>query len=177
MLCNSVLTFRTKRMIIGIEFSYTKTILSRVTNKYHKAEVNPGFKLIVLSVRAIYESLNRPDDGLNVLLHEFAHALWLEHKLMSNQYKVFDTRIFEKVEARIAAEMQFSQDNDNHFFRKYAFTNKAEFFAVAVENLFERPEAFRNSLPTLFELLTNLFHQNPLELKRSIAEVTIENYN
>jgi MtfA peptidase len=155
---------------------YKDYYLSRVTNKYHKAEVNPGFKLIVFSVRAIYESLNRPDDGLNVLLHEFAHALWLEHKLMTNQYKIFHTRIFEQVEARIAAEIQFLQDNENHFFRKYAFTNKAEFFAVAVENLFERPEAFRNSLPTLFELLTNLFEQNPLELKRSVSDVTIENY-
>jgi MtfA peptidase len=156
---------------------YKDYYLSRVTNKYHKAEVNPGFKLIVFSVRAIYESLNRADDGLNVLLHEFAHALWLEHKLMANEYVVFNERNFQKVDAGITAEMQFSQENETHFFRKYAFTNKAEFFAVAVENFFERPDKFREALPTLYELLAGLFNQDPLELKRRVPDAAIENYN
>jgi MtfA peptidase len=147
---------------------YKDYYLSRVTNKYHKAEVNPGFKLIVFSVRAIYESLNRTDDGLNVLLHEFAHALWLEHKLMANEYAVFNERNFQRVDARITAEMQFSQENETHFFRQYAFTNHAEFFAVAVENFFERPQTFRNAMPEMYELLINLFQQDPLELKPNV---------
>jgi MtfA peptidase len=155
---------------------YKDYYLSRVTNRYHKAEVNPGFKLIVFSVRAIYESISKSDDGLNVLLHEFAHALWLEHKLMSNQYSVFDSRIFDTVEARIEAEMQFSQANETHFFRKYAFTNKAEFFAVAVENLFERPEPFRNAMPAFYELLATLFQQDPIELKNTSTPAAVENY-
>lgn len=54
---------------------------SKLTHKIHKGEVNPGFRLIVFSWKGIAEGLQRTDDGLNLLLHEFAHALWLEHKL------------------------------------------------------------------------------------------------
>jgi len=34
--------------------------------------------------------MNRADDGLNLLLHEFAHALWLENKIMHQKYTVLN---------------------------------------------------------------------------------------
>jgi hypothetical protein len=146
---------------------YTKIILyndyyrSNITNQYHKAEVNPGLKLIVFSVRAIEESISHHNDGLNVLLHEFAHALWLEHKLVSERYKVFDNEMFEEVMRNMRTEFETMQHADTHFFRKYAFTNEAEFFAVAVENFFERPQKFANELPDLYKLLVKLMKQDP----------------
>ncbi len=39
---------------------------SRITNKLHKGEVNPGLRLIVLSWRGIVEGMNRPDDGIHM---------------------------------------------------------------------------------------------------------------
>ena len=41
--------------------------------------------------------------------------------------------------------------------RKYGATNKAEFFAVASELFFERPEKMRSTHPKLYDLLTTLF--------------------
>lgn len=135
---------------------------SRLTNRYHKGEVNPGLRLIVFSMKGISESLNRPDDGLNVMLHEFAHALWLEHLLMHKEYNVFDPNLFVSFQDLIRAEMQRYTQDETHFFRKYAFQNTAEFFAVAVENFFERPQAFNSALPGLFAALARLFRHNPL---------------
>jgi MtfA peptidase len=143
---------------------YKDYYLSRITHKHHKAEVNPGLRIIVFSVRAIHESIADNHDGINVLLHEFAHALWLEHKLMLDEYEVFKPRIFNEVMDKMQVEFVRLQENENHFFRKYAFSNEAEFFAVAVENFFERPGEFQNELPDLYALLTSLMRQNPLKL-------------
>jgi Mlc titration factor MtfA (ptsG expression regulator) len=136
---------------------------SRITHKRHKGEVNPGFRLIVFSWRGIMEGLNRDDDGLNLLLHEFAHALWLEHKLMSDQYTVLDPHLIEKFESLAHQEMDQLHENENHLFRKYAFSNIEEFFAVAVENFFERPGELNQQLPHFYHLLSKLFIQDPVK--------------
>jgi MtfA peptidase len=144
---------------------YREYYASRLTHRVHKAEVNPGLKLIVFSVRAIHESLSREDDGINVLLHEFAHALWLEQLLMHKHYQVFNPEIFESVRSSVREHFSEMSLKEEHLFRKYAFANEAEFFAVAVENFFERPHQFQLALPDFYTLLTKLFRQNPLMIK------------
>lgn len=147
---------------------------SRVTKQYHKAEVNPGFKIIVFSVRAINESLNRDDDGLNVLLHEFAHALWLEHLLMHHEYQIFNPKVFDEVKSQISDSFESPETNESHFFRKYAFKNEAEFFAVAVENFFERSAQFQLELPYLYDALAKLFQQDPLAMRSFLKSTTTD---
>lgn len=136
---------------------------SCITNRRHKGEVNPGLKTIVFSWRGIAEGLKQEDDGINLLLHEFAHALWLEHKLMD--YDVFDHDVIAEFERYAENEMTYLQANTEHFFRKYAFDNIEEFFAVAVENFFERPVAFQQQQPGLYQILVKLFKQDPLKLR------------
>ena len=136
---------------------------SKITHKRHKGEVNPRFKLIVFSWRGIQEGLDRDDDGLNLLLHEFAHALWLEHKIMKNEYTVLDPSLVAAFERLAQKEMEHLQANEHHFLRRYAFENIEEFFAVAVENFFERPRQFREQLPHFYQVLTALLYQNPLQ--------------
>jgi Mlc titration factor MtfA (ptsG expression regulator) len=135
---------------------------SRITNKLHKGEVNPGLRLIVFSWRGVMEGLNRSDDGLNLLLHEFAHALWLENKIMHQEYTVLNPALVTYYEQAAVEEVVKMQSDDQHFFRKYALTNKEEFFAVAVENFFERPGSFKNAAPQLYQSLVNLFKQDLL---------------
>jgi Mlc titration factor MtfA (ptsG expression regulator) len=152
-------------------FSYFKRIIvypdyynSRITHKRHKGEVNPGLHTIVFSWRGVAEGLQRPDDGLNLLLHEFAHALWLEHKLVGHNYKVLDPHWVTQFERYAENEMQHLRDNEQHFFRRYAFENMEEFFAVAVENFFERTGQFHQEQPELYRILANLFKQDPIKL-------------
>jgi Mlc titration factor MtfA (ptsG expression regulator) len=58
-------------------------------------------------------------------------------------------------------EMDHLHANESHFFRRYAFNNIEEFFAVAVENFFERPHQFRSELPHFYSLLARMFNQTP----------------
>lgn len=45
----------------------------------------------------------------------------------------------------------------------YGATNQAEFFAVAAEYFFERPDLLQSKHPELFELLVKIFRQRPVE--------------
>lgn len=134
---------------------------SNITGMRHKGEVNPRMKLIVFGWRGIMQGLVRPDDGLNLLLHEFAHALWLEHKITRNEYDVLDDKLVAEFERLAYSEMTLLQVNEDHLFRKYAFNNIEEFFAVAVENFFERPHKFKAELPHFYNVLAQMFHQTP----------------
>jgi Mlc titration factor MtfA (ptsG expression regulator) len=51
--------------------------------------------------------------------------------------------------------------NDNHSdIRKYGGTNQAEFFAVASEYFFERPDLLKKKHPELYRMLSECFNQN-----------------
>lgn len=146
---------------------YPESYTSTHTQMVHKGEVNPGLRLIVFSWKAVMEGLNRPDDGLNLLLHEFAHALWLEHKMMQHEYTVLDARWIAFFEQLAEKEMSNLQANEHHFFRRYAFSNIEEFFAVAVENFFERSQQFSAQMPELYTTLTKILNQDPLLISQN----------
>jgi hypothetical protein len=49
--------------------------------------------------------------------------------------------------------------------RSYAATNPAEFFAVATETFFERPNQLRETNPELFEQLREFYAWEPASLE------------
>jgi len=61
------------------------------------------------------------------------------------------------------------------FFRAYASTNEQEFFAVAVENFFERPQDFQQEFPKLYSILVLLLKQNPLK-KNNLSRLVVDFY-
>jgi Mlc titration factor MtfA (ptsG expression regulator) len=138
-----------KRIIL-----YPDHYLSQVTGKHHKGEVNPGLRTIVFSMRAVSTSLQLRTPGEHVLYHEFAHALWLEHLLMNKNYQVFNGEKFNNIRSLIQHLM--AEAHHHHFLRAYAFTNEAEFFAVAIENYYTNSERFRAELPDLFTAVAEL---------------------
>jgi Mlc titration factor MtfA (ptsG expression regulator) len=150
-----------KRIIV-----YPDYYNSMITHRKHKGEVNPGLRTIVFSWRGIVEGLDNQNDGINLLLHEFAHALWLEHKLV-NSYTILDEDVIIRFERYAKNEMANLAADEQHFFRKYAFKNIEEFFAVAVENFFERPALFKQAQPELYIILAQLFKQDPIKLYAS----------
>jgi Mlc titration factor MtfA (ptsG expression regulator) len=131
------------------------------TGKNHKGEVNPGGRTIVFSWKGIQEGFNRGEDGLNLLVHEYAHALYFEHKLMGTEYVVFNEEAFSRVMQQADVEIARIRSGEQHFLRNYAATNHEEFFAVAAENFFERSAAFKKELPELYGCLVLLFRQDP----------------
>lgn len=142
---------------------YPDAYYSPITGNYHKGETNPAAGYIVLSWSGLNSGFANNSDGINLLMHELAHALWLENKLFN--YRTFDFEVLEAYEVMAAVTMaDMLASNHEHFFRRYALTNEEEFFAVAVENFFERPVQFSAALPALYIILVDLFKQDPAKL-------------
>ncbi|HEY5691251.1 MAG TPA: zinc-dependent peptidase [Cyclobacteriaceae bacterium] len=137
---------------------YPDQYYSPLTGRYHKGETNPGAGLIILSWESFKEGFINPQDGVNLLVHELAHALWLENKLF--EYEIFPARAFINY-GHVAEQFLVQQHESTQFLRRYAFKNQEEFFAVAVENFFERPHIFKKELPVLFDCMVDLFRQDP----------------
>ncbi len=137
--------------------------------EYYSRLINSNLKGHFLTSGVIFLAYNHFEkghlnqhDGVNLGLHEMAHALHHNYQRQLD-YKIY----FESV-----VRHWFHQANTgNHieipgevagFLRKYSVTNVKEFFAVCVENFFERPDEFYRRLPDVYKHLCFLLNQNPL---------------
>lgn len=142
---------------------YPDQYYSSITKKYHKGEVNPRFGIIVLSWKNFVEGYINSDDSVNLGLHEMAHALRLENLIRNEEYQFFDEAVIKGFDAYAQNICRNLEDYGN-FFRPYACTDEHEFFSVAIENFFERPQLFKEQVPKLYEILSRLLGQDPLKL-------------
>jgi MtfA peptidase len=138
---------------------YPEPYYSQVTGYYHKGETNQK-GIIVLSWKDFLKGYEISDDTFNVGLHEMAHALDLENRIVGVD-KYFKTH-FEKWKKIATPAYVKVRDEQDSIFRNYGGTNFTEFFAVSVEHFFERSEEFRDSLPDVYESLSKLLNQDPL---------------
>ena len=104
------------------------------------------------------------DDGRNLGLHEMAHALRLENRIANEEYDFLDAALLKEWEERAAHTMAEIREGREDFFRDYGATDNEEFFSVAVENFFERPELFSEKHPKTYATLCQLLNQNPILL-------------
>lgn len=156
----------------SIYFTHFKKILvypdsyySEISKQYHKGEINMG-GLIVLSWKYFVEGFIDYEDGKNLGLHEMAHALRLENVITNDEYGFLDDDVLKTWTSLTFLEMNKMNKGKSDFFRAYATTNSEEFFAVAVENFFERSLEFHNWHPKMYNVLVKILNQNPLKLCR-----------
>lgn len=143
---------------------YPNDYYSSITRRYHKGEVNPMFGIIVLSWQSFVDGYIYTEDSKNLGLHEMAHALRLENIIRNQEYQFFDESVLEQFDKYAHDYCNNPELYGQGFLRPYACTNVHEFFSVAIENFFERPEEFRDTLPDLYYNIVKLLHQDPAKL-------------
>ncbi|HEY3403534.1 MAG TPA: zinc-dependent peptidase [Ohtaekwangia sp.] len=147
---------------------YPNDYYSSITKRFHKGEVNPRFRVIVLSWQSFIDGYITPTDSINLGLHEMAHALRLENIIRNDEDDFFDEHLLEKFDELAQNICNNTQNWSESFFRPYACANVHEFFAVSVENFFERSEAFKQQIPELYDILSKLLNLDPLLLQETI---------
>lgn len=140
---------------------------SSSNQRYHKGEVNPKAKAIVLSWKHFVEGY-ADSEGINLGLHEMAHALQLENVVMNSEYAFLSKEASDNWQRLASLEIVRIRNGEDSLFRKYGATDHTEFFAVAVENFFEKPEAFAQYSYELYKALCDLLHQDPLLLYKEL---------
>ncbi|MEL7147976.1 MAG: zinc-dependent peptidase, partial [Bacteroidota bacterium] len=140
---------------------YPDDYYSTINKVYHQGEVNPLNRIIVISWSNFVRGIENID-GINLGLHEMAHALRLENVIMNEEYDFLDEQLLEKWSQLAYAEMVTIRSGVPTIFREYGATSEQEFFAVAVENFFERPKQFLTYNEDLFWVLARLLNQHHL---------------
>lgn len=114
---------------------------------------------MILSKKALYHGFSNDTDKGNTAVHEFVHLMdktdgltdGIPERLLQRQYIAPWLELMHK-------EME-AINEDRSDIRNYGGTSKTEFFAVASEYFFERPQLFKRKHPELYEMLAICFQQ------------------
>ena len=125
-----------------------------------------GFGKVVLSWQDTIDGADIPDDGHNVVIHEFAHQLDQEDGSANGapilgkgqNYKdwseVFSSQ-YDKLRKQACTGIP-------SLFDYYGATNPAEFFAVASEVFFEQADKLYHRYPSLYDQLKQYYKVDPV---------------
>jgi MtfA peptidase len=129
---------------------------------------------VVLAWDAVCQGTADPDDGHNVVFHEFAHQLDYEDGWANGTPALADGNAWSVRKSRYAAwarvlSTEFerlradAQRGQTAVLDEYGATNPAEFFAVATESFFERPREMLQKHPELYNELKRFYLQDPAQ--------------
>jgi Mlc titration factor MtfA (ptsG expression regulator) len=120
---------------------------------------------VVLSWDNVEHGIENFNDGHNVVLHEFSHQLDSESGsangapiLKKNSYQLWAKVLSKEFEALVKA----SEGHDKAVMDYYGATNPAEFFAVATEVFFEKPQQMSRKHPELYNQFKTYYCVDPL---------------
>jgi MtfA peptidase len=122
--------------------------------------------MVVLAWDEVLGGAINPDDGQNVVFHEFAHQLDQEDgeadgtpilekrsqylawaRVLSNEYNILQNKSVNRLKSVI---------------HRYGATDPSEFFAVATETFFEKSEKMKLKHPALYDELKNYYKVDPI---------------
>lgn len=120
---------------------------------------------IVLAWDSVRDSIARPGDGFNVVLHEFAHQLDQEDGSADGApllYRSGDYRQWSEVLSAEYEALLDAVDQGRHsLIDPYGATNPAEFFAVVTELFYECPGELAERHPELFRVFQDYYRLDP----------------
>lgn len=120
---------------------------------------------VILSWQDIVNGISGEDDGVNVILHEFAHKLDEQNGDTEGLPVLGDEADYAewaRVLSREFAALEKTVDaGEAGLLDDYALTSPAEFFAVATEAFFEKPGDMKRTLPELYAQLGRYYRVDP----------------
>ena len=129
--------------------------------------------------RCLCKGILAPESGCNVILHEFAHQLDYEDGQADGVPLLGRDETYLKRKDRYATWRRIMgteyerlrvqiQRGESTVMREYGTTNPAEFFAVATETFFGKPQEMQQILPELYDELKWYYRQDPAQWTRDI---------
>jgi MtfA peptidase len=120
---------------------------------------------LVLSWAQVEQDMRCWQDGHNVILHEFSHQLDAEDNSVSGVPYLSSRAAYgawaQVMRAEYQQLCQAVQQSQKTVIDAYGATDPAEFFAVATETFFEKPQALQRKHPVLYDLLQNYYQLDP----------------
>lgn len=121
---------------------------------------------VVLSWEDTVDGAADPEDGRNVVIHEFAHQLDQDNGPANGAPALaagMQGRRWAAVLAEAFAQLRaLAQAGEPSLLSHYGATDPAEFFAVASEVFFEQPAQLAAAYPALYAEFAAFYRVNPL---------------
>lgn len=121
---------------------------------------------VILVWDAVLRGARHPEQGHNVVYHEFAHKLDMldgaadgTPPLASREQLTEWMSVCSREFLRLR---NLAEAGHKTFLDAYGATNEAEFFAVATEEFFDRPLDLHKHAPDLYRILKDYYCQDPL---------------
>jgi len=150
-------------MLYPNTFNHSFQFDDRAEDKQILGMVGTGFMngKMILSRNALHNGFQNHTNKHNTAIHEFVHLLDKEdgeidgipQVLLNHQYSI---PWLDLINAKVE-----EINNDKSDIRNYGGTSKIEFFAVASEYSFERPDQLRRKHPKLYDMMVKCFNQEP----------------
>lgn len=160
--------------LVQMTFGLNRYILRRfntiyvVPNTYKFAQyeallghVDYKHNVIVMSWPSVKEGFVIPDDAINVALHEIAHALHQENKDRILFAKFFEMCSMKNWNEAGIRKLYKIRAKKHRYLRDYGGANIKELFAVCIETFFEQALLFKENLPELYHIMSDLLNQDP----------------
>ena len=121
---------------------------------------------VVLSWESVKQGSRNEEDGLNVVIHEFAHQLDQFNGVADGLPVLKDRKDYPEwasvMRASFKALLERVAKGRKTVLDDYGATNPAEFFAVATETFFEKPRQLEDKHPELYGQLKRFYGLDPL---------------
>jgi len=119
---------------------------------------------VILVWDAVLHGARHPEQGHNVVYHEFAHQLDMLDGIADGTPPLADSEQFTEWVAVCSREFlrlrSLAEQGHKSFLDAYGATNESEFFAVATEEFFDRPLALLKHAPDLYNVLSEYYCQD-----------------
>ena len=119
---------------------------------------------VILVWDTVRHNARHPEQGHNVVYHEFAHVLDLRDGTADGTPILQNSRLYRAWVKTCSREYAYLKNRaakgQKSLLDYYGSVNEAEFFAVATELFFDRPLRMKKELPELYAVLSGYYRQD-----------------
>jgi hypothetical protein len=122
---------------------------------------------VILSWEEVVGEARNPDDGFNVVVHEFAHQLDFLDNAINGTPPLGDRELESRWRYVMAVAFEdhrraVRRGDEDTFFTEHAADDETEFFADASEAFYCRPADLKNLYPEIYGLLAAYYRVDPV---------------
>jgi hypothetical protein len=133
---------------------------------------------VILVWDAVLHGARHPEQGHNVVIHEFAHKLDMLDGTADGTPPLVDhdqlAAWVEVCSREFLRLRDLTGQGQKTFLDAYGAKNEAEFFAVATEEFFNRPLVLQKHSADLYAVLSAYYRQDPAERVQRVSPVETE---
>ena len=119
--------------------------------------------IMILSKPALHAGFKIGNDRRNVGIHEFVHLYDKEDSIIDGLPSAFMKDGFSAPWVEMIREKTRDIIRNKSDIDDYGATAPEEFFAVAAEYFYEKPHLLKKKHPKLYQALSDVFRQDPIE--------------